>query len=295
MTLLDTIIADLAVSRTWKYGDQSPAAAEPAALTALALIGAGRQQAALPALDWLAARQADDGSVGVSDEQPEPKWPTSLAVLAWHAFDPAGSLFRARIIEGRRWMLSMEGHRQPRSNRVGHDTTLLGWPWVAGTHAWIEPTALALLALRMTGMSQHPRTREAALLLLDRQLPGGGCNYGNTSVLGQQLLPQVQPTGLAVLALANLPPDPRVANSVAYLQRNWSRISSTPSLCYAAMALTAFDRSPDDLALRLDEMRLVSLRRGPSTYRLALLALAALGKANPLTSGEATFPSVATT
>lgn len=94
MTLLDTIIADLADSRTWKYGDQSPAAAEPAALTALALIGAGRQQAALPALDWLAARQADDGSVGVSDEQPEPKWPTSLAVLAWHAFDPAGSLFR---------------------------------------------------------------------------------------------------------------------------------------------------------------------------------------------------------
>ncbi len=282
MPLLDTIITELADSRCWNYGDQSPLATEPAALAALALSGAGRHSAALPVLDWLAALQASDGSVGVSDEQAEPKWPTSLAVLAWYAFDPAGSLFRTRIVEGRRWLLSSEGHRQPRSDRVGHDTTLLGWPWVAGTHAWIEPTALALLALRLTGLGHHPRAREAALLLLDRQLPGGGCNYGNTWVLGQQLLPHTQPTALAVFALAGLPADSRLAKSVAYLLRSWSRIASTASLCYATMALTAVDRLPGDAPSRLEEAYARSQARGSSTYRLALLALASLGTSSPL-------------
>ena len=39
-------------------------------------------------------------------------------------------------------------------------------------------------------------------VLLDRQLPGGGLNYGNTYVLGQLMRPHVQPTGIALLALA---------------------------------------------------------------------------------------------
>src|SRR2546428_787916 len=87
-----------------------------------------------------------------------------------------------------------------------------------------EPTALAatamhVLALKAAGHRDHPRTREAVRLLIDRLLPGGGCNYGNTIVLGQELRPQLQPTGLAMLALAGeTDPDGRVAMSLAYLK-----------------------------------------------------------------------------
>ena len=99
-----------------------------------------------------------------------------------------------------------DARRQRRGDQeqllVGHDTTLQGWPWVVGTHSWVEPTAINVLALRSAGQAGHPRCREAVKLLLDRQLPEGGWNYGNTTVLGHVLRPQVQPTGLALAALA---------------------------------------------------------------------------------------------
>jgi len=51
-------------------------------------------------------------------------------------------------------------------------------------------------------MRAHPRADEAVQLMLDRILPGGGCNYGNTIVLDQLLRPHIQPTGIVLLALA---------------------------------------------------------------------------------------------
>ena len=94
-------------------------------------------------------------------------------------------------------MLATEGHTQPRTPNIAHDTTLRGWPWAEGTHAWIEPTAMHLIALHAVGQATHPRSLEATQLLLDRQLPAGGCNYGNTIVFNQRLLPHVQSTGLS--------------------------------------------------------------------------------------------------
>ena len=79
--------------------------------------------------------------------------------------------------------------------------------------AWLEPTAMALLALKHTGHDAHVRAREAVDLLHDRLLPNGGSNYGNTFVFGQELRPHVQPTGLALLALTGeRHPDDRAAN-----------------------------------------------------------------------------------
>ena len=58
------------------------------------------------------------------------------------------------------------------------------------------------------------------MLLLDRQLPSGGCNYGNTSVLGQMLRPHVQPTCVALLALAKEQDQgSRIAKSVSWLRK----------------------------------------------------------------------------
>ena len=109
------------------------------------------------------------------------------------------------------------------------------WPWVLGTHSWIEPTAFNVLALKAAGRGEHPRTREAVRLLVDRLLPTGGCNYGNTTVLGQQLRPHLAPTGLVLLSLAGEQiNDSRIAKSLAYLQSlKWvaqarERLASSP-------------------------------------------------------------------
>ena len=117
---------------------------------------------------------------------------------------------------------------------------------------------------------------EAVRLIMDRQLPQGGFNYGNTSVLGQLLLPHVQPTGiaLATLALAQIDKS-RVERSLSYLQQQWPTLNSTASLCYAAIGLAAYGVIPESLEEKLQERYQVWIKRKGCTYKLALLALAA--------------------
>ena len=80
---------------------------------------------------------------------------------------------------------------------------LVGWPWVANTFGWVEPTAWALLALALAGKSDHPRAVEGRRLLEDRCLPEGGWNYGNKIVFKNTLMPFWDTTALATLALGD--------------------------------------------------------------------------------------------
>jgi hypothetical protein len=157
---------------------------------------------------------------------------------------------------------------------IGHDATLVGWPWVTGTHSWIEPTALAVVALKANGLNEHPRSREGVRLLHDRLLPDGGCNYGNTTVLGQTLRPHVQPTGLALLALfGHGDQDGRIARSLEYLEREVNGDTAAASLAYAIWALARYGKAPPNARewLAAAARRKATLE---SPLRMALLLLA---------------------
>jgi hypothetical protein len=217
--------------------------------------------------------QNDDGSVGINQAQASPGWPTGLAVLAWKRAD---SGFRTNIDRAVSWLLAARGKPQPRTPQMGHDSTLVGWPWVLGTHSWLEPTAFNVLALKAAGHDEHPRTREAVRLLLDRLLPTGGCNYGNTTVLGQQLRPHIGPTGVVLLALAGEAiHDSRLPKSLDYLRRELSPRTPCISLCYGLMGLAAHDQFPEEADAWLAQH---AQRRD---WKLALLALAALRSRSP--------------
>ncbi len=213
MTWLDELLDRLASLIPCGYHAAGPASSEPTALAALALIALGRDDASRNALDWLAQLQNADGSVGPTATQSTPGWPTGLVVLsakAWktamahgsHRNLPSSATLKFDINRAVAWILQTRGEALPRAPEMGHDTTLVGWPWVEETHSWLEPTAMQVLALKAVGQGNHPRTREAIRLLIDRLLPDGGCNYGNTVVMDQVLRPHLQPTGLAMLALA---------------------------------------------------------------------------------------------
>jgi hypothetical protein len=166
---------------------------------------------------------------------------------------------------------------------MGHNTTLVGWPWIEETHSWIEPTAMHVLALKAVGQSGHPRTREAVRLLIDRLLPAGGCNYGNTVVMDQVLRPHLQPTGLAMLALAGESVrDGRIEKSLDYLTAELSPRTASGSLCYGLLGLAAHGCLPADASRWLEMTFRRTVARDASPYRLALVALAALGTASPL-------------
>ena len=269
-------LAALGSMRHWGYHREGSSAAEPLALVAIALLQHERIDDAKRALAWLDHRQAADGSVGVTQSQADPAWTTALALLAWvHAQNTLGENYEARIQRAANWLLAMKGNPLARSEQLGHDSTLIGWPWVQGTHSWLEPTAWSVVALKAAGYDAHARVREAVKLIYDRLLPAGGCNYGNTFVLGQQLRPHLQPSGVALLALAGERDDSgRLERTIAYVRREISAEMTTSSLCHALLGLTAHGQWPERADEFLRDATRRTLERDPGAYKLALLLLA---------------------
>jgi hypothetical protein len=147
----------------WGNRRAGSAYVEPTCLAALALAasrpasGAEKSQAAVrDAADWLARLQQRDGALGIAPDLPQPRWTTALGVLVWSATGAADAA-RRKAVE---WLLSRQGNTwTPEvAEPFGHDPRIAGWPWVEGTHSWLEPTALAVLALSRAGRKEHEPT-----------------------------------------------------------------------------------------------------------------------------------------
>lgn len=200
-----------------------PSEPEPTALAALALDDDG-------ARGWLASAQASDGSFGLNVGPYRNDSTTGLAALAL----PPGP-------ERERALDHVERTRAERvepSEAVPLDADAIGWAWAKGTASWTEPTARALLALR------HLRPRsdvivEGIALLRDREAVGGGWNYGNRTVLGEDLPPYVQTTAIALIALhgADAPLESRALEVLAGLWRSESSGGLSVATTLAAFRL----------------------------------------------------------
>jgi hypothetical protein len=159
---------------------------------------------------------------------------------------------------------------------IGHDPTLIGWPWVEGTHSWLEPTAMAILALRREGLGDHPRVARGVDLILDRAIEGGGWNYGNKAVFGRPLRPQPGPTGIALLALAGRADrSPAVARAIDYLLGALPAVRAGVSLGWGVLGLRAHDAAPPQAATWLAEADQRHQGRSDAVLDLALLLLGA--------------------
>jgi hypothetical protein len=157
---------------------------------------------------------------------------------------------------------------------IAHDPSIIAWPWVAGSHSFVEPTSLALLALEIAGQGGHPRFQEGIKMLLDRQLPHGGWNYGNTLVYGQELYPFVDTTGIALASLAGHVPNEQVKGSIVYLRAKANQCRTPLSLAWALFGLGAWGEFPDDGMAWIVETLKKQDKYGP--YRTSLLSILAL-------------------
>ncbi|MEX2176006.1 MAG: hypothetical protein WD872_16710 [Pirellulaceae bacterium] len=281
MPWLDEALDQIVRQPVCGYAPGDAPATEPTALAALALAAHQQAPAAGAASDFLSDIQAADGSVGVRAGE-TPGWPTSLAVLAWKATAckeaATTGKYAPNIRRAVRWILDARGETVEQSADFGHNTELVGWSYADATHSWIEPTALHVAALKAAGETLSHRTRDGVRLLIDRQLPGGGCNYGNTTVLGQLLRPLVQPTGIALIALAGEDdPSGRTARSVAWLQRAIGPGTTAASLAWALVGLAAHGVSLPQAGDWLGIAHARVMRHDRSPHKLALLALAAKG------------------
>jgi hypothetical protein len=125
------------------------------------------------------------------------------------------------------------------------DNTLQAWPWIADTFSWVEPTAWCLLALKKWSRAEgsaidRARVDVAERLLVDRCCAGGGWNYGNSNVNGQQLKAFVPTTAVALLAMQDRAAYLAVEQSRRYLERQAVAERSGVALSLALLSLAAY-------------------------------------------------------
>jgi len=190
----------------------------------------------------LAAAQLADGRVSISPKHPKAFWPTPLAILAWQG-SPVCQEAQKRAVA---FLLATSGkHWEKEPDAIhGHDTIIKGWPWTADTHSWAEPTSLAVVALKAAGYGDHERVAEARRMLLDRQIPGGGWNYGNTTVFDQALHPMPESTGLVLDALSDKTSRSAIQKSLTYLEEIVSSLNTPRTLGWALLGVGAWGARP---------------------------------------------------
>ena len=255
-----------------QYGSTGRTDAAAWAILALKVSGAN-PDILESARSWLALEQHDDGRVCLSKGHPDVIWPTALAVLAWNG-SSAHRKYQDRAIC---FLLKMKGSSS--ANGGGSitpmDLSLVGWPWVEQTFSWVEPTALSILALKLSGHGAHERVHEATRLLMDRQLPSGGWNVGSTIVYGQESYPQIENTGMALSALADQMEKRQIERSLHCLQAKAALCRTPLSLGWALLGLGAWKERPPEARRRVVECLSRQKKYGPyGTTLLSLLLLA---------------------
>ena len=246
--------------------------------TAWAVIALSAFQSAFEQCDqaraYLISQQAGDGHISISPDHAQASWPTSLALLAW-SNSPHAQQARDSAMQ---FLLRFSGlhFEQTGDSVMGHDTSIVGWPWIADTHSWVIPTSMAITALQNGGIRHHERIAQGVLMLLDRQLPHGGWNSGNTLVFGKELLPLPECTGIALQALAGNTERHSIQKSIDYLLEELPRLRTPISLGWTLLGLGAWGLKPP----HTDELVMASLRlqerHGPySLPSLAILLCAA--------------------
>ncbi len=201
--------------------------------------------------DYLTAFQLKDGRVSLASDHPNAFWPTPLAILAWQDSQD----HRSHHTQAIQFLLHISGkHWKKTPQQVyGHDPSLRGWPWIEHTHSWVEITAISMIALHRAGHANHPRMEEATHMLLDRQLPHGGWNYGNTSVFDQELYPSPEDTGAALSALSERVPESRIKKSLDYLLSESPRLRTPIALGWSLLGLNAWGKGPRQTKLWIEE------------------------------------------
>lgn len=277
----DLLLAGRLAGGGWGYHRNGTIAVEPTALAALALDSVEGPQAGAfadvveGACAQLAALQQPDGALGVLEKMPAPQWVTAWGALLWSVRSP----YRGQAERAVAWLESHQGNTDLLSigGPFSHNSTIPGWPWVQGTQSWLEPTALAVLALAACGATDHSRARQGRDLIRDRAIRTGGWNYGNSQVFGADLRAQPVPTGMALCALITGDDHamPAIERACVYLERVLPNTRAPQSLAWGVLGLAACGRRPDDAERWIHEAFAKAVRRPDPELSVALLLMAA--------------------
>jgi len=244
------------------------------------------RRAAAPHLQWLAATQRADGLL--ADEPGAPANFASNGLAACVLLEPSiASGAGASVVSLPRLLDALVAAKgvSVKDQDPHQDNSLQGWPWLADTFSWLEPTCWCVLALKKAGArapAAAARIQEADRLIANRVCESGGWNYGNASVVGQDLRPYVPTTALALIAMHDRRNLRAVERSIEWLRAEPTKEPSASALALAAIALRIYDVPAAEVDARLAgdvdraerignlqalAMMLYALTTGPQAYR----------------------------
>jgi len=262
----------------WPHYPGKPSWTEPTAYALLALQACSSRAAPVQrALAWLREAQLPDGGWTPQPGIAQSTWVTAVVALLGPA--PLGGPVYGRAI---RWLVDQSGAESGLWNRLRlflsgasppEDPRLRGWPWYPGTHAWVAPTALSVLALgkalrRQPSAEIRARRDLGVAYLLGHACSDGGWNYGAARALGHDAQSYPETTGLALLALHGTDA-PAVRKGCAYARAHLKDCHSAEAESWIRLGLLAQGQLPSGAPPPTRPMR------GIQHAALALLASAA--------------------
>ncbi len=244
----------------WAAAGAGPSMAETTAWAVAALhTGSDTGDAVRAGIAWLARNRLPDGGwaagpgLGRSDAATAPV----VLVLARLGAEPGAVHAGAQWLLGQEapvygWALRTLRRLLRRSDPADLDESLRGWSWTPGDMTWVEPTALALLALRAAPghASVGQACAEGEALLLDRACPGGGWNYGNGKVFHLPLPAYPDTTAWALLALHDRRAHPAVRAGQDWLRPAATAAGSGLALSLAALVAQRYGAHDDELLVQ---------------------------------------------
>src|SRR5262245_58668851 len=213
-------------SGAWASGNSRRAGIETTCYALMALHDR-RSIARDRGMDLLFRTQNSDGSwpAFVGDD-PDGCWTTALVAIALRFLGAP----TAPIEKSIRWLLGdkgREGHWfwkwkfRTVDRAVQFNPDKYGWPWFPNTVSWVVPTAFSVIALEQftpcCRTEPMIRIQLGKDMLRDRSCPQGGWNAGNGIVFESALIPHIDTTAIALLALTD------ARDAVASEGLNWLR------------------------------------------------------------------------
>jgi hypothetical protein len=235
-------------------------------------------------INGLLRLQRHDGSWPAFSGDQDGSWTTALAMIVLNITSAAVPA-RERALH---WLL--EKHRREANwlwrwkfktadRNVRFDPDKYGWPWFLDSASWVIPTAFSVIAIKEFTVCNRSEPSERRIrlgveMLLDRVCVGGGWNCGNSVVYEAPLLPHVEATAIALLALQGEKQTPAIRTSVAWLKQRSNAIKTVESLAWSVLSLFVYQEPVDhlktQLAALIEDGREV---RDNATLATALLAL----------------------
>jgi len=244
----------------WGYRSDSPQAfPEPTCYSLLALADTTFSQT--DPLEWLVGLVNEGGQLYLPNDD-SPNWGTSHLIIALSRLDLLPEVRLASID----WLLEWKSQYIETTEVVTLDGTLIGWPWISDTFSWVQPTSYAIFALKLAGLREHERVKEAEALLFDRMCRGGGWNFGNPIILDRQIDPSLSETAIALFALQDVPEATgEIDQGLSLLENELPNYPTALALSLGILCLQLYERSIE----RYVDMRLARQEADGSWRQMA--------------------------